>query len=294
MPWINPLMANFWVIALMANLLIIYNFEKKKFRFVRFWFFLLIIITTKQDLFYSVFEIVFCFFKFFSTHSTGKNGTEIEAKTFFWVAPYPLWSENSRSIHRRSRGKASWMHRVCLGLESQTKIWKVRNVVPRPTWSGKLRRLCLVRKTFFLGCAVSALVWNLALYPPKVARESFLNAPRLPWSGKSHLNLESPECLAASDLIWKIALPPPCPENCAAINKGAKSAQQKFLPRCFELLSHFLSVQLMLKSRQLRNFQDWWCYNCRTLWFFFNCLVECCSDIILKILKHLEFLNNSF
>ena len=223
MPWINPLMANFWVIALMANLLIIYNFEKKKFRFVRFWFFLLIIITTKQDLFYSVFEIVFCLFKFFSTHSTGKNGTEIEAKTFFWVAPSPLWSENSRrskvasensrrskvegreekllectafalvwkvrprsgksgmscrvqldlenraasalsgkfffwvapsplwsensrSIHRRSRGKASWMHRVCLGLESQTKIWKVRNVLPRPTWSGKSRCLRLVQK----------------------------------------------------------------------------------------------------------------------------------------------------
>ena len=113
---------------------------------MRFWFFLLIIITTKQDLFYSVFEIVFCFFKFFSTQSTSKNGTEIEAKTFFWVAPSPLWSENSLSIHRRSRGKASWMHRVCLGLESQTKIWKVRNVVPRLTWSGKSRRLCLVRK----------------------------------------------------------------------------------------------------------------------------------------------------
>ena len=179
---------------------------------MRFWFFLLIIITTKQDLFYSVFEIVFCFFKFFSTQSTSKNGTKIEAKTFsglrrlrfglktralstegreekllectafalvwkvrprsgksgmscrvqldlenraasalsgkyfFWVAPSPLWSENSRPIHRRSQGKASWMHRVCLGLESQTKIWKVRNVVPRPTWSGKLRCLRLVRK----------------------------------------------------------------------------------------------------------------------------------------------------
>ena len=61
-----------------------------------------------------------------------------------------------------------------------------------------------------------------------------MNAPRFPWSGKSDQDLESPpECRAASDLIWKIALPPPCPEICAAINKGAKSAQQNFLPRCF-------------------------------------------------------------
>ena len=277
----------------MANLLINYNFEKKNL-VCEVLIFLLIIITTKQDLFYSVFEIVFCFFKIFSTQSTSKNGTNIEAKTFFWVAPSPLWSENSRSIHWRSRRKASWIHRVCLGLESQTQIWKVRNVVPRPTWSGKSRRFCLVRKIFFLGCAVSSLVWKLAPYPPTVARKSFLNAPRLPWSGKSDQDLESPECRAASDVIWKIALPPPCPENCAAINKGAKSAQQKFLPRCFNFLSYFLIVQLKLKGRQLRNFQGWWCYSYRTLWFFFNCLVECCSDKILKILKYLEFLNNSF
>ena len=147
-------------------------------------------------------------------------------------------------------------------------------------------------ENFFLGCAVSALVWKLALYPPKVARKSFLNAPRLPWSGKSDQDLESPECRAASNLIWNIAPPLPCPENCAAINKGAKSAQQNFLSRCFKLLSHFLSVQLMLKSRQLRNFQGWWCYSCRTLWFFFNCLVECCSDKILKILKYLELMDH--
>ena len=119
----------------------------------------------------------------------------------------------------------------------------------RPTWSGKSRRFCLVRKNFFLGCAVSALVWKLAPYPPKVARKSFLNAPRLPWSGKSDQDLESPECRAASNLIWKMAPPLPCPENCAAINKGAKSAQQNFLPSCFKLLSHFLGVQLVLKSR---------------------------------------------
>ena len=151
-----------------------------------------------------------------------------------------------------------------------------------------------IKAKFFSGLRRLRFGLKTRAYPPKVARKSFLNAPRLPWSGKSDQDLESPECRAASDLIWKIALPPPCPENCAAINKGAKSAQQKFLPRCFNFLSHFLSVQLKLKSRQLRNFQGWWCYSCRTLWFFFNCLVECCSDKILKILKYLEFLNNSF
>ena len=54
----------------MANLLIIYNFEKKNLDSWGFDF--------------------FCFFKFFSTQSTSKNGTKIEAKTFFWVAPSNL------------------------------------------------------------------------------------------------------------------------------------------------------------------------------------------------------------
>ena len=187
---------------------------------MRFWFFLLIIITTKQDLFYSVFEIVFCFFKFFPTQSTSKNGTEIEAKTFFWVAPSPLWSENSRSIHRRSRGKASWMHRVCLGLESQTKIWKVRNVVPRLTWSGKLQRFRLVWKVMprahwfgksrriCLGLksrAISLLVWKSRRLPLVTT-----SAPRSHWSGKwRRLHLGPRNCfLVAPSLPWSGNLRP--------------------------------------------------------------------------------------
>ena len=113
---------------------------------MRFWFFFTHYHNHKTRPFLFCLRKCFLFFQVFSTQSTSKNGTEIEAKTFFWVAPSPLWSENSLSIHRRSRGKASWMHRVCLGLESQTKIWKVRNVVPRLIWSGKSRRLYLVRK----------------------------------------------------------------------------------------------------------------------------------------------------
>ena len=132
MPWINALMATFWVIALMANLLIIYNFEKKN---LDLWGF---------DFFYSL------------SYPQNKTFSILSSKLFFVFSSFFPHSRLAKTVPKSKRKLFFGLRRLRFGLKTRALstegreekllectafalVWKIR---PR---SGKSGMSCRVR-----------------------------------------------------------------------------------------------------------------------------------------------------